>query len=204
MLRTTRDRLIRSFNVDELRDLCLLLGLSSDNFPPTLSAFARDLTLYIHRAGMWAEFAEAVKGMRPSVDWSYINTSGSAAAQPAAQPAVSGKLPEEEKPQKTARQHAGILIDLLAALPEWDTEPERRAFLVVNNLQGIEDGCDLHGSRRDAAVSLMSAILRFNEADPWFVSDSFAALYDAAATTGLFSAPKRVELAREAAALRQR
>ena len=93
----------------------------------------------------------------------------------------------------------------MRALPDWDTEPERRAFLIANDLEGIEGGCELGGSRRDAALSLLSAILRFKDADPWFTADSLATLYEAAAvTTGLFSAPKRAELEREAVILRQR
>lgn len=200
MMKRTRDLLVRHFSVEDLRDLCMALNVSPDTFPQTLSAFARELVLYVDRLDLWPVFAKAVKEVRPKVDWAYLNDQlGMSVVQP--QPAQIGNVPAIPK---TLRQHAAALIHLLQALPDWETEPERRAFLVLNNLEGIEDGCNLGGSRRDSAASLMSAILRFKDADPQFTADSLATLYEAAAATGLFSAPKRVELEREAAALRQR
>lgn len=201
MMKRTRDLLVRYFGVEDLRDLCLALNVSPDIFPQTLSAFARELVLHVDRVDLWPVFAKAAKEMRPKVDWSHLDARlGSVVVAPPP-PSQIGNIPAITK---TLRQHANALIHLLQALPDWETEPERRAFLVLNNLEGIEDGCNLGGSRRDSAASLMSAILRFKDADPQFTTDSLATLYEAAAATGLFSAPKRAELEREAAALRQR
>lgn len=201
-MKKTRDLLVRIFTVEDLRDLCMTLGVAPDDFPQTLSPFARELVLYVDRLNLWAAFAKAAKEMRPRADWSHLDARSGAATVTQASPQLVGNVPDIPK-TRTLRQHAKALIDLLAALPDWETEPERRAFLVLNNLESIEDGCALGGSRKDAASSLVSAILRFKDADPWFMADTLATLYEAAAATGLFSALKRAELEREAAALRQ-
>lgn len=210
-MKQTRDMLVRLFSVSELRDLCLAMGFAPDDFPQGLSAFARELVLHIDRLDLWASFAKAAKEARPRADWSYLDArpAKETAAVVRPRPGQDGNDPAipaaAAAAPKTLRQHAKALVYVLAALPDWDTEPERRAFLIANDLEGIEGGCELSGSRRDAALSLLSAILRFKDADPWFTADSLATLYEAAAaTTGLFSAPKRAELEREATVLRQR
>lgn len=196
--------LVRLFSVDELRDLCLALDVPHEDFPQARSSFARELVLYIDRMDMWAKFAQVARGMRPQADWSYLDSHLVVSAAPAVQtppPLVvnSGNVPAI----KTLRQHATVLINLLVALPDWDAESDRRDFLVLTNLEAIEGGCDLGGSRRDAALSLLSAILRFKNSDPRFVADSMATLYETAAATGVFSTAKQAELEQEAAALRQ-
>lgn len=207
-MKQTRDLLVRLFSVSDLRDLCQAMRLEPDDFPQTLSAFARELVLHVDRLDLWASFAAAVREARPRADWSYLDVRLGVPAplpQPQQLPSAdnSGNVPEIAA-AKTLRRHATALINILVSLPDWDAESDRRDFLVLNNLEAIEGGCNLRGSRRDAALSLLSAILRFRNSDPRFVADSLATLYETAAATGIFSALKQAELEREAATLRQR
>jgi hypothetical protein len=196
-MKKTRDLLIRHFNVDDLRDLCFRMSIYADQFPQTLHAFTRELVLYIDRNELWDKLLVVAAEMRPKVDWSYLenyqNRSIPAPIEPGDVAAPSGR---------NFREHAAILIDLLTIMPGWEEESNRYSFLMLNGMEGFEQGVELEGSRRDAAVNLLAAILRFQGSDPQFVAETCANLYTALAATGLFSYAKRREFVAEAAALR--
>lgn len=196
-MKKTRDLLIRHFNVDDLRDLCFRMSIYADQFPQTLHAFTRELVLYIDRNELWDKLLVVANEMRPKVDWSYLE-----AYQKTGQAAELGPGVVAAVTEKSFREHASILIDLLTIMPGWEEESNRHSFLLLNGMQGFEEGVDLDGSRRDAAANLLAAILRFQGSDPQFVAETCANLYAALAATGLFSFAKRREFAAEANALR--
>jgi hypothetical protein len=64
-----REKMVRSFDVEELSTLCQDLEIASSNFPPTLEPFARELVEYCKRRGKLASLLGACRRQRPNVLW---------------------------------------------------------------------------------------------------------------------------------------
>jgi hypothetical protein len=57
------------FQLEELRELCVELGVDYENFAPTKDALARELVLYAERRSMARALIEAAYRRRPKAEW---------------------------------------------------------------------------------------------------------------------------------------
>ncbi len=57
------------FQLEELRELCVELGVDYENFAPTKDALARELVLYAERRSMARALVEAAYRRRPKAEW---------------------------------------------------------------------------------------------------------------------------------------
>jgi V8-like Glu-specific endopeptidase len=151
--------LLAHFNEEELKTLCLSLGVEYDDLPGSgRSNKARELVTYLNRRGRLAELRPAVIAVRPNAVW----PGEAAAAQP--QPAASGRwqLNPEDR---------GRLIDLLIARPEFRTEDRRDAFIEEmlagsprkGHIQGL---ISLSGPPRQFAGHLLTVLTQFGQDEP--------------------------------------
>jgi len=61
--------LVNHFNLEELRTLCLTIGIRHEEFPITLTPFARELVTYCDRHLLTDKLLRACKQARPDVLW---------------------------------------------------------------------------------------------------------------------------------------
>lgn len=152
--------LLTHFNEEELKTLCLGLGVDYDDLPATgRSNKARELVTYLKRRDRLAELRVAVTNARPNAVWPVI--------PPAPQsplPAPSGRW--QLDPADRAR-----LIDLLVARPEFRTEDRRDAF-IEEMLAGsprkghIQGQISLSGPPRQFAGHLLTVLTQFGQDEP--------------------------------------
>jgi len=67
--RSMRDKIMRSYNLAELQDLCFDLGINHELFPKHINGFARELIRYCERIGRLEELLAALKATRPHLEW---------------------------------------------------------------------------------------------------------------------------------------
>jgi hypothetical protein len=82
--------LIDSFSEDELKDICLALGVDYENLPgDAKAAIAREMILHFQREGRLAELAQRCAELRPLLDW-YVFVESAALSEE--QPAIDQEL----------------------------------------------------------------------------------------------------------------
>lgn len=64
-----RNNLTTGFNLSELKNICMDLGIDHENFPNEINGFTRELFLYCERRGMEADLVEIGRAQRPELDW---------------------------------------------------------------------------------------------------------------------------------------
>lgn len=151
--------LLAHFDEEELKTLCLNLGLSYDDLSANGRAHkSRELVTYLGRRGRLEELRTAVAAARPHAAWPDAGTA------PSSQPhkATRWQLRSED------RSH---LIDLLITRPEFRTEDRRDAFIEEmlagsprkNDIQGQ---IILSGPPRQFAGHLLNVLTQFGQDEP--------------------------------------
>lgn len=150
--------LVAHFNEEELKTLCLSLGVAYDDLPANgRTNKARELVTYLERRDRLADLRVAVLNARSNATWP-----ATASAPPP--PAPSGRW------QLDAADRAR-LIDLLVARPEFRTEERRDAF-IEEMLAGsprkghIQGQISLSGPPRQFAGHLLTVLTQFGQDEP--------------------------------------
>jgi V8-like Glu-specific endopeptidase len=156
---TIHQLLLAHFDKEELKTLCLELGVNYDDLPGSgRSNKARELITYLARRGRLPELRTAVIAARPTAVW----PGGTAGSQP--QPAVAGRW--QLRPEDRSR-----LIDLLIARPEFRF-PERRDAFIEEMLVGsprkghIQGQIIFDGPPRQFAGHLLTVLTQFGQDEP--------------------------------------
>jgi len=151
--------LLAHFDEEELKTLCLSLGLTYDDLPATGRINkARELVTHLDRRGKLGELRIAVANARPNAIWP------AAAAAPPSPPVPSARW------QLDAADRAR-LIDLLVARPEFRTDDRRDAF-IEEMLAGsprkghIQGQIILSGPPRQFAGHLLTVLTQFGQDEP--------------------------------------
>ncbi|MBE2197392.1 MAG: hypothetical protein IAE79_02200, partial [Anaerolinea sp.] len=152
--------LVAHFNEEDLKTLCLSLGVDYDDLPATgRGNKARELVTHLERRDRLDELRMAVTAARPNAVWPVATP---VATQP--QAAASGRW------QLDAADRAR-LIDLLVARPEFRTEERRDAF-IEEMLAGsprkghIQGQIILGGPPRQFAGHLLTVLTQFGQDEP--------------------------------------
>jgi V8-like Glu-specific endopeptidase len=151
--------LLTYFSEEELKTLCLSLGVNYDDLPATgRDNKARELVTYLNRRDRLRELQTAVMSTRPNAVWPATD----AAPQPPSAASARWQLATED------RNH---LIDLLITRPEFRTEDRRDAF-IEEMLAGsprkghIQGQINLSGPPRQFAGHLLTVLTQFGQDEP--------------------------------------
>ncbi|MCB8988992.1 MAG: trypsin-like peptidase domain-containing protein [Ardenticatenaceae bacterium] len=151
--------LLAHFSEEELKNLCLGLGVAYDDLPAAgRENKARELVTYLERRGRLDELRLAVLKARPSAIW----------PKPAAAPQPQPTLPVRWQLDVADRAR---LLDLLVARPEFRTDDRRDAF-IEEMLAGsprkghIQGQINLGGPPRQFAGHLLTVLTQFGQDEP--------------------------------------
>ena len=152
--------LLAHFDEEELKTLCLSLGLVYDDLPANgRTNKARELVTHLNRRDRLGELQTAVTAARPNAVWPIAIP---VAPQP--QAAASGRW-------QLAAADRARLIDLLVARQEFRTEERRDAF-IEEMLAGsprkghIQGQISLSGPPRQFAGHLLTVLTQFGQDEP--------------------------------------
>lgn len=134
-----RDQIIRSFDLDELKDLCFRLNIQYDDIPGNkLSAKARELIEFCVRHGRLSQLIETCQKLRPHVDWPVFATE-TATTYSATFPSILKDANFESKIQLVQErveqlhlefvEQEGVVIPLNSLFSELRTLFNRNTFL---------------------------------------------------------------------------
>ncbi len=71
--RELNQAIIKSFNLDEIQDLCIELSIDYDGLAGSGKASkVRELVTYFHRKGRMGDLLAACEKLRPDIDWSSL------------------------------------------------------------------------------------------------------------------------------------
>ena len=144
--------LLAHFDEEELKTLCLSLGLAYDDLPASgRTNKARELVTHLERRDRLGELQTAVTAVRPNAVW------------PIATPVVPQPQAAASARWQLAAADRTRLIDLLVARPEFRTDDRRDAF-IEEMLAGsprkghIQGQIILSGPPRQFAGHLLTAV----------------------------------------------
>ena len=152
--------LLTHFSEEELKTLCLGLGVDYDDLPTNgRMNKARELVTYLERRDRLDELRVAVRNVRPNAIWP-----DTVAAAQSPQPTLPTRW-------QLASADRTRLIDLLVARPEFRTEERRDAF-IEEMLAGsprkghIQGQISLGGPPRQFAGHLLTVLTQFGQDEP--------------------------------------
>lgn len=152
-------QLVANFDEEELKTLCLSLGLSYDDLPASGRVNkARELVTYLARRGRLPDLRTAVATARPHAIWP-------------GETAVSPTLPTRSDRWQLSAEDRSHLINLLVERSELRT-PDRRDAFLAEMLAGsprqrdILGQIDLTGPSRQFANQLLTVITQFGQDEP--------------------------------------
>ena len=152
--------LLAHFDEEELKTLCLSLGLAYDDLPANgRTNKARELVTHLERRDRLGELQTAVTAVRPNAIWPNANP---VAPQPQASASARWQLDAADRAR---------LIDLLVARPEFRTDDRRDTF-IEEMLAGsprkghIQGQISLSGPPRQFAGHLLTVLTQFGQDEP--------------------------------------
>jgi hypothetical protein len=157
--------LLAHFNEEDLKTLCLRLGVEYDDLPGSgRSSKARELITYLQRRGRLEELRPAVVAVRPNAVWPGAATAPSPASTP--EPPVRRNPDWPPDPADIDR-----LVAILQAQPQFADPHQRLSFLqqvFVSSprQQDILGLINVAGFPRSVAMQVVSRLIQFGQDKP--------------------------------------
>lgn len=133
------------FDSNELEDLAFALGVSFDDLKGnTRSAKARELAQFLNRRSMMDKLQEVGPQKRPELDWD----------------AVFGGPPStvlKPPPGITGAELAAV-AQVVAALPDFAAQVDRRNMLFTAGVSHLAGGVDLTGPERTVSLRVLNQL----------------------------------------------